>query len=243
LGDILYNSVMSRKITFAINEYYHIYNRGVDKRIIFENDSDYKRFVLLLYLCNGKSPVNFNSLSNWKGPTSSELIKDVFNYNRGKQLIALGAYCLMPNHFHILAREISENGISTFMHKVGTAYTMYFNGCRERTGALFQGTYKAEHANNDEYLKYLFSYIHLNPVKIIEPNWKEKGIADEQKTKRYLVSYPYSSYMDYLGIKREFSKIIDWKNFPDYFPSKSTFSKYLDDWLKFTPAKTKKAKP
>ncbi len=234
---------MSRKITFALDEYYHLYNRGVDKRIIFENESDYKRFVLLLYLCNGESPVNFNSLSNWKGPTSPELIKDVFNYNRGKQLIALGAYCLMSNHFHILAREISENGVSTFMHKVGTAYTMYFNGCRERTGALFQGTYKAEHANNDEYLKYLFSYIHLNPVKIIEPDWKKEGMNNEQKVRQHLASYIYSSYADYLGIKREFSKILDRKNFPEYFPSKSTFNKCIDDWLKFTPVTDKKAKP
>ncbi|KKT74245.1 MAG: hypothetical protein UW71_C0030G0006 [Parcubacteria group bacterium GW2011_GWB1_44_7] len=230
--------------TFALDEYYHLYNRGVDKRIVFENDSDYKRFVLLLYLCNGTSPVRFNSLSNWKGVTSPELVKVVFDYDRGKPLLALGAYCLMPNHFHILAREISENGISVFMQKVGTAYTMYFNGCRERTGALFQGVFKSEHANNDEYLKYLFSYIHLNPVKIIEPNWKKEGIADEQKIKQHLTSYPYSSYMDYLGVKREFSKILDRKKFPEYFPSKSTFNKCLDDWLKFTPKdKSKKAKP
>ena len=230
--------------TFALDEYYHLYNRGVDKRIVFENDSDYKRFVLLLYLCNGTSPVRFNSLSNWKGVTSPELVKVVFDYDRGKPLLALGAYCLMPNHFHILAREISENGISVVMQKVGTAYTMYFNGGRERTGALFQGVFKSEHANNDEYLKYLFSYIHLNPVKIIEPNWKKEGIADEQKIKQHLTSYPYSSYMDYLGVKREFSKILDRKKFPEYFPSKSTFNKCLDDWLKFTPKdKSKKAKP
>ncbi|TSC67683.1 MAG: hypothetical protein CEO19_109 [Parcubacteria group bacterium Gr01-1014_73] len=228
---------MSRKIEFALGEYYHIYNRGVDKRIVFENDSDHKRFVLLLYLCNGELPVRFDSLSNWKGATSPELIKAVFDYKKGKPLVALGAYCLMPNHFHILIREISENGISNFMQKVGTAYTMYFNCSRDRTGSLFQGPFKVEHVNNNNYLKYLFSYIHLNPVKIIEPNWKENGIANEQKVKQYLATFPYSSYMDYVGVKRDFSKIIDRKSFPEYFPSKTTFIKCLDDWLRFKKPK------
>ena len=169
---------MSRNIIFSEGEFYHLYNRGVDKRIVFENDSDYKRFALLLYLCNYKTAVRFDFLPNWKGPTSPELVKAVFGTDRGLPIVAIGAYCFMPNHFHILVREITEGGVSSFMQKLNTAYTMYFNNSRRRTGALFQGRFKAKHAHSDVYLKYLVSYIHLNPAKILEPKWKEHGIKN-----------------------------------------------------------------
>src|SRR3989338_5014391 len=151
---------MSRKVSFAEGEFYHLYNRGVDRRIVFENESDKKRFVLLLYLCNGKIPFRFDRLPEWKGTTSLELIKAALSENVDSPIVAIGAYCLMPNHFHLLVREMTENGTSKFMHRLSTAYTMYFNVGRKRSGALFQGRFKAEHAKNDRYLKYLFSYIH-----------------------------------------------------------------------------------
>lgn len=224
---------MSRNIVFAEKEFYHLYNRGVDKRTVFESESDQKRFALLLYLCNGTAPVRFEHLPFWKHTTSSELIVAAFEYERGEPLIALGTYCLMPNHFHLLAREITENGISTFMQKLSTAYTMYFNFSRKRTGALFQGRYKAEHANSDNYLKYLFSYIHLNPVKRIEPAWKEKGIKDLKRTEGFLATFPYSSYLDYTGTKRDFSRLLTRDQFPEYFSTATSFKQCLRDWLTY----------
>lgn len=225
---------MSRKITFAENEFYHLYNRGVDKRVVFENDSDYRRFALLLYLCNGTMPVRFEDLPDWKGATTPELVEAVFGKKFDEPIVAIGAYCCMPNHYHLLVREIVEGGISTFMHKLSTAYTMYFNLGRKRTGALFQGRFKARHADKDEYLKYLFSYIHLNPIKLIEPEWKERGIKDLKKAEAYLSSFPYSSYIDYLGLpKRDFSKILNRSAFPDYFPRKESFTRCTNEWLDF----------
>jgi len=224
---------MSRKVIFAENEFYHLYNRGVDRRTVFENDSDHRRFALLLYLCNGKIPVRFEDLPDWKGSTSEELIEAVFGKKFDEPVVAIGAYCLMPNHFHLLVKEITKGGISTFMHRLSTAYTMYFNLSRRRTGALFQGRFKAEHADKDEYLKYLFSYIHLNPVKLIESEWKERGIKDLRKAEDYLASFPYSSHMDYLGTNRKFSKILNRLAFPDYFPRKGSFSRCINDWLRY----------
>jgi len=211
---------MSRKIIFAENEFYHLYNRGVDKRIVFENEWDYKRFILLLYLCNGKIPVRFEDLPNWKSGKFEELAKTVFAERIDSPIIAIGAYCLMPNHFHLLIREISEK-----------AYTMYFNESRKRTGSLFQGRFKAEHADTDMYLKYLFSYIHLNPIKLVEPKWKEFGIVDRQRVKRFLFAYQYSSLPDYSGTTRECSKILNKKEFPDYFSTKKDVERHIDDWL------------
>ena len=106
---------MSNRIPASIEEYYHVYNRGVDKREIFLNDHDYQRFSLLMYLCNGNKPVNIaNELQ--KGRTFFEL----WDMDKGDPLVAIGAYVLMPNHFHILVTPISENGLSIFMKKLST---------------------------------------------------------------------------------------------------------------------------
>ena len=137
----------------------------------------------------------------------------------------------MPNHFHLLLREKKEGGISMFMEKFLTAYSMYFNKKNGRTGKLFEGVFKAIHVDNDEYLKYLFSYIHLNPVKIIDPLWKESGISDKEKAKQYLGNYPYSSYFDYLGRARGENLILNKEAFPEYFENSKEFEQFIDDWL------------
>lgn len=229
---------MSRKIQFSEKEFYHIYNRGVDKRIVFAHDSDMKRFALLLYLCNGRRPVHFDALPEWRGSTSRKLIETVFSQERGKPLVAIGAYCLMPNHFHLLVREITEGGISVFMHKLSTAYTMYFNTSRKRTGALFQGRFKAEHVTSETHLKYLFSYIHLNPIKLIAPKWRTGVELKTAKAKRFLSSYTYSSYLDYLGTERKFLQILERKEFPDYFPTSDEVEKHIYDWLEHEDSAT-----
>lgn len=149
-------------------------------------------------------------------------------------LVDIGAYCLMPNHFHLLVRCKSEKGISNLMQRLKTAYTMYFNKRYERVGALFQGAFKAEHANSDEYLKYLFSYIHLNPVKLIDPLWKENGIEDIEKAQSFLNNYTYSSYLDYSSdFNRKVSVLLDKGAFPEYFFSKEDFLSTIKEWLSF----------
>jgi len=157
---------MERKLTFSVGEYYHLYNRGVEKRNIFLEKRDSSRFQRLIYLANGTSPIRFSE-------TEGQALN---NIDRGDPLVAIGAYVLMPNHFHLLVKEVIENGLSKFMEKLATGYSMYFNKKHERVGPLFQGRFKGEHVDNDKYLKYLYAYIHLNPVKLIEPNWKKEGI-------------------------------------------------------------------
>ena len=145
---------MTRKIEFSVDEYYHLYNRGTDKRKIFTTSGEYSRFLILLYLCNSNTSVDVGDYVR-QGLTLSE----IYGKEKGKELVSIGTYCLMPNHFHILIREKIKGGISLFMQKLQTAYTMYFNKKHERNGSLFQGTFKAEHITKDTYLKYLFAYI------------------------------------------------------------------------------------
>ncbi len=215
---------MTRKFNFSIGEFYHVYNRGTDKRIIFLDKSDYERFTKLLYLCNSNKSIVFRDIP----------IGLTYEHQREETIVDIGAYCLMPNHFHILLHEKIEGGISLFMQKLSTAYTMYFNTKYERFGALLAGTFKATHADTDEYLKYLLSYIHLNPVKIIDSQWKENGISNRKKAEKYLAGYPYSSYLDYMGNERDEGKILSKDAFPKYFSGFKEFKQFTNEWLSFT---------
>ena len=213
-----------RKIPFASGEFYHLYNRGNSKQKIFHNAEDYARFMGLLYACNQKENFKIDNLR--KG-------ESLYETEKRSKLVSIGAYVLMPNHFHLLITNKEENNISKFMQKISTAYVMYYNKKYERTGGLFEGKFKSQHLNTDRYLKYIFSYIYLNPVKLIDSKWKDRGIQNKQKALKFLKKYTYSSYLDYLGINRLQNKILDTKAFPKYFPDKRSFLNEIFDWLNY----------
>lgn len=154
-------------------DYYHIYNRGVERRVIFLNDRDYTRFLSGLL----------------KAQESKE----------GERPVAVVGYCLMPNHYHLLlaARELAE--VARFMRKLSTSYTMYFNKKRNREGVLFETNYKRQAVADDSYLLQVSRYIHLNPVSLIEPEWKDRGIRNADKAMEFLERYQWSSLPEYLG--------------------------------------------
>lgn len=212
---------MQRHLDFSEGEYYHLYNRGTERRDIFMDDYDRQRFRKLLYVANGDKSFKFRDIQN----------KSFSKIDRGEPLTAIGAYVLMPNHFHLLVRETTEDGISAFMEKLLTGYASYFNKRHARTGRLFQGTFQAQHAADDTYLKYLSAYIHLNPVKLIQPKWRTDGIRNLPVVKKFLHSYQYSSYSDYINGDREVSDILSRDEFPEYFLTEKEFTNYLDDWL------------
>lgn len=213
-----------RKVKLIQGEYFHLYNRGNDKKVIFKDKEDYDRFIGLMYACNQKENFKSDNLQKNEG---------LFNVKRKNLLVNIGAYCLMPNHFHIILIQIEDKGISKFMKKLLTAYVMYFNKKYERTGSLFEGKFKAEHAGNDRYLKYLYSYIHLNPIKLINKKWKEEGIKDKNKVINYLKQYKYSSYLDYTGENRVQNKVLNINSFPQYFSSKRAFRNEIFEWLSY----------
>jgi putative transposase len=227
LGLCLILNSMARAFSFAPGEFYHLYNRGTEKRNIFVARSDRERFLSLLYFANQNGPV----VMKLQGRTLSETTEQ----KPGAPLVDIAAYCLMPNHFHLLVREIADDGISKFMQKLTTGYTMYFNKRHERSGVLFQGKFKATHVADDRYLRYLISYIHLNPVKLIEPKWKETGIIDKAGAKKYLDAYPYSSYPDYSDTKRPERMILSQDALPEYFSSGADFKTFVTEWLTHKP--------
>ena len=218
-----------RRITFVSGEYYHVYNRGNSKQKIFLDEADYNRFLKLLFLCNSKLNINFRNII--------DATKDIFVFDREETLVDIGAFCLMPNHLHLLLREKEDGNVSLFMKKLLTAYVMYFNKKYERTGSLFEGKFKSEHAGTDNYLKYLFSYIHLNPIKIVEPKWRTEGIKDKLKAQKYALNYEYSSYSCLGGESQKWSKILNTGNFPKYFLSTRHYKQEIFDWLGSSPRK------
>ncbi len=217
-----------RKDTFVVGEYYHIYNRGNSKQIIFLDEEDYSRFTKYLFLCNSKKNVNFRD-------DIVGLNIDTFSYKRGETLVAIGAWVLMPNHFHIYLSPRSDlgekNAVTEFMRKLSTAYASYFNKKYGRTGGLFEGKFKAILVKDDVYAKYLFSYIHLNPVKLIDPEWKEKGIKDQKKAVDFLNLYKWGSYLDYKMTSRKENVILSKRDFPEYFSTSFDFDKEIQEWI------------
>lgn len=157
--------------------FYHIYNRGVDKGIIFREDKDYKTFLsfLKLYLSLQEESLEI--------PPSRKL-KNYFGE------IDLLCYCLMPNHFHLFVKQKSDHGIDHFMRSLATKYVRYFNSHYHRVGPLFQGPYKAVQVQNEYQFVYLSKYIHRNPISLFP--FKESP--------RRLREYTYSSYGNYLHL-------------------------------------------
>ena len=180
----------------APEEYYHIYNRGMQKQPIFETDKDRLRFLFLLLVFQGKNSIKNISREIKQNVQSStlhilpELEEDILK-NRTVELVS---FCLMPNHFHLQILEKEEGGIAKYMQRVLTAYTKYFNLRHQKSGHLLQGPYKSVLMENDLQLIHVSVYIHKIPNEFTQ--WKEK-----------YEKYPWSSLQDYV-FKNRFGKLL-----------------------------------
>lgn len=198
-----------REISLIIGEYYHIYNRGTDKRDIFLNYSDYSRFI--------RSLKEFNQVE----PIISLYIKDqlerahkvvVTGPLQNEKLVEIIAFNLLPNHFHLILKQLRNGGISDFIKKVNGGYTRYFNHKHERSGVLFQGKFKAAHIDSNEKLIYLSAYVN--------GNHKIHGIKDGGK---------FSSLVEYFSGKKI---LCNPKSVLGQFDSVSGYRSYMQNTVK-----------
>jgi REP element-mobilizing transposase RayT len=194
---------MNNKREIEVGSFYHIYNRGVEKRIIFQDEDDFLIFVHYLYALN-----HTESLTNLSRNREERFIRE--------KLVHIHGFCLMKNHYHILLEEIVSGGISKFMQKLGTGYTMYFNKKYGRSGVLFQGKYKSKKITTDGHFNYILHYIHLNPY-------------DEGRTFviKDLVNYRWSSLPIYLDHAKGFNSIVETEYFLKYFGGSQGYEKDL----------------
>lgn len=197
----------NRAKTYASNTFYHVYNRGVNKDAIFLEDEDYSVFLNLL-----------------KRYLSSRQIKDARGrpYDNLSKQVELLAYCLMPNHFHLLLFQNDAHGITRLLRRVMNSYVGYFNKKYNRLGHLFQDVYKASDIDNEAYLWHISRYIHLNPMDI-DQDWQ---------------AYPYSSIGYYLGKQKASwirpKRILDMHeeqrgNYLDFLKDYQDYQKTLND--------------
>lgn len=219
-----------RKTPLINEQFYHIYNRGVDKRVIFNSDHDYLRLV------NGLFYFNDSALTN---NFHRALILEPF-YVRGSgpnktderdRLVDIIAWSLMPNHFHLVLRQLQDGGISKFIQKLIGGYTTYFNLKYERSGVLFQGAFKAKHSSDDVYLSHLIRYVHLNPVSLLFPGWEVGGISNWNEAVRFLDTYKWSSHPDYQKGKTNFPELLNRDFLPDYPELDGYYIKFLGAWI------------
>jgi putative transposase len=193
----------NRVKTYVPEAYYHVYNRGVNKRRIFLDDQDYSVFLSLLkrYLSDEDGPNKYN-----------------ITYENLSSEVEVLAYCLMPNHVHLLIYQISPEGMTNLMRRVFTAYSMYFNKKYKRVGGLFQDAYKASHIDSDEYLQHISRYIHLNPTEWTTwdfsslDNYRGRKVTSWLNQQRILELFrsgeEYLSFLaDYDGYKKSLDEI------------------------------------
>lgn len=200
-----------RSIKIFLGEHYHVFNRAVNKQTIFHNQDDYWRFLfLILYL---QSPLSFPQV----GRSVKEFVKHRVLDNTDeiveKRTVELIAFCIMPNHFHLILRESEEGGISAYMQRVLNAYSKYYNTKYEKSGHVFQGPYQAVHIENNEQLLHLSAYIHRNPREMTK--WFNKE-----------VQYPWSSCQDFIDQNR-WGKLLLPNIILEQFKNKSEYHKFI----------------
>ena len=184
-----------RKTEFANDEYYHIFNRGVDKREVFSGPKDYSRFLLSMKEFNRKAPIGSLYEKSFKDKEATKedlgskspigLLEPKSEQDETQKLVEIICYCLNPNHFHLILKQLKERGIEKFMHKLGMGYTNYFNAKNSRSGSLFQGPFKSIHIDSNDYLLYLSAYVNANNFI--------HGYNENME------DWPYSSYPDHIG--------------------------------------------
>jgi len=188
-----------RKSEFANGEFYHIYNRGVDKRQIVLDQTDADRFIESLEDFNSVEPIG--SIYEHSFEKNSVLSK------KSKKLVNLVCYCLNPNHYHLLLEQLVDGGIEKFLHRLGMGYSKYFNHKYQRNGALWQGRFKSVYIDDNEYLLHLSAYINLNdqthqlghPVsKLVRSSWGEYlGSAKNNLCRPTMILEQFNQAKDY----------------------------------------------
>lgn len=227
-----------RNISFANNCIYHIYNRGVDRRIIFLEDADYFRFIHDLYEFNDTdAALNFRYKEKQLHDVGNREVGVTETKKKRNLIVDILSFCLMPNHFHLLLRQKVAGGTTLFMRKLGSGYANYFNQKYQRSGTLFQGKFKAVPIVSDSQLLHIPYYIHANPVDLMESGWKQNGLSKSKTTEitKFLESYRWSSYPDYIG-KKNFSSVTQREFLTKIISKPKIYEKSMSQWIQnFNP--------
>ena len=239
---------------FVNGEIYHIVLRRAGNELFFGDINDYYRGVFYIYECNTtklikirerrKARAKFKKtlkkiIETDTGQTSvnlkeNELQERLLWKDERDRLVEVLAFCLMPNHIHLLVRQLKEGGISKFIQKIASGYASYFKNKYEikLKGHFFQDRFEAVHIKTDEQFKVVFVYIHTNPISLIEPKWKECGIGDPERVIKFLENYKWSSYLDYIG-KKNFPSVTEREFILKVMGGEEGCREWVEGWIKY----------
>jgi len=236
-----------RKEQFVNGETYHIVVKGIDENVLFKDINDYYREVFSIYEFNNAKPVVIKERRKERAKIKSQTKKvaqefekllkgtnrDPTSVDSRDKLVEVLAFCIMPNHLHLLVRQLVEGGISKFIKKLNGGYGGYFNRKYKRKGYVFQDRFTAVHIKTEEQLKVVFVYIHTNPISLIEPKWKEIGIKNPEKAIEFLENeYRWSSYPDYIG-KKNFPSVTDREFVLKVMGGEEGCKEFVRAWIKY----------
>lgn len=202
-----------RKIPLVTDQIYHIFNRGIDRRPTFTSKKEFQRAIQTLnfyqYL---KPPISLSKFLRLEVKKQNEVLDLLL---QSKKAVDIFCFCLMPNHFHFLLKQLEDNGIARYLSNLQNSYTRFFNVSNERDGPLFLDQFKAVRIETDEQLVHVSRYIHLNP-----------NTGYVVKTQAELLDYPWSSFHDYLQGN---NKIVNIEFVLSLFSSKEKYKKFVFD--------------
>jgi len=204
-----------RKIPLVTGETYHLFNRGIDHRPTFPNVNKLKRALKLInFYQHAGTPIRYSVFSTWSESRQQTLMNKLLTKN--VKLVDVFAYCLMPNHFHLLVSQKQDNGIPKFMANFLNSYTRYHNLKHQRIGPLFLNQYQAVRIETEEQFLHVSRYIHLNPYS-----------AYVVKKLTELTSYPWSSFKEY--IENKAPTICQTEKILQLFKTKSAYQQFVFD--------------
>ncbi|MBU6321240.1 MAG: transposase [Patescibacteria group bacterium] len=210
----------------AIDSYVHVVRRGARGLPIVGDESDKRRFVRLLFYMN-----DTYLDENWSKAARLGVFERLEGWPEREPLVSLIAFTLMPNHTHLIARVAQEDGLPTFMRKVGQSMTNYHNKKYRQMGSLFQGSYRSKTIADDGYMQYAAAYVMVKNVFELYPNGGLRaGMEDFETAWRWAIAYPYSSLRDF--VNGTFSPVLDTDLIREVLPSPHEFKGFSRDVIK-----------
>lgn len=227
-----------RKEQFVNDGIYHVILRGLDDNLIFKDVNDYYRGIFSIYEFNNAKPVEIRKRrqarrKEKKKENSGDPLSAVFD--KRDKFVDVLCFCFMPNHIHLLVKQLKDGGITKFMRKVGAGYGRYFNRRHTRKGYVFQNRFRSICIENDRQLQIVFNYIHANPISLVEPGWKEYGIKNVNEASKFLEDYKWSSYSDYIS-RNNFPSVTERSFMSEFLGGVEGCNISLMNWVEYKKA-------
>ena len=239
-----------RREQFVNGEIYHLVIRSIDDNLLFKDINDYYRGIFSIYEFNNFNPVSIfrrrRKIAVFKKSLKKKTIQSPSSYQKVQSpslyssliiaddrdlMVEILCFSFMPNHIHLLVRQIKNHGIEKFMRKMGTGYAKYFNKKYKRKGYVLQNRFASVHIKTDEQLRIVFVYIHANAISLIEPKYKEIGIENPDKVIKFLENdFRWSSHFDYIG-KQNFQSVTERDFMLNVMGGEHGCKKSVYDWV------------